>query len=82
MTAIAFAIPLAAAVVADHPASPSAGAADTCDFSADGRLCAPAGEYRSAWASTSFYLAIIASVVLLLAVVIVRMYGMIGHPPR
>ncbi len=78
MTAIAFAIP--AAVIADPHSTIEPGEPIACDFSGDGRRCR-AGN-RSALACPSFYLAIPACALLFLAVLIVRLYGLLGQPTR
>lgn len=80
MTSIAFAMPLAAAI--DPPLATTPRNSDVCDFSGDGRLCMADVESRSAWACPGFYLAILACAVLSIAVMIVRMGGMIRHMPR
>jgi len=80
MTAIAFAMPLAAAT--DPPLATTPRNSDVCDFSGDGRLCMAGVESRSAWACPGFYLAILACAVLSIAVMIVCMGGMIRHMPR
>ncbi|WP_380785357.1 hypothetical protein [Sphingomonas sp. R86521] len=78
MTAIAFAIP--AAVLADPHPTVEPGEPKACDFSGDGRRCR-AGD-RSALACPSFYLAIPACALLCLAVLIVRLCGLLGRSTR
>lgn len=81
MTAIAFSMPLVAATEPPLATTPPRDSA-VCDFSGDGRLSRAGVESRSAWASPGFYLAILACAMLLIAVMIVRMGGMIRHKPR
>lgn len=80
LTAIAFSIPLAATT--ELPLATTPRNSEVCDFSGDGRLCMAGVESPSAWACSGFYLAILACAVLWIAVMIVRMGGMIRHVPR
>ncbi|MEG3164360.1 hypothetical protein U1701_07115 [Sphingomonas sp. PB2P19] len=86
MTTIALPAAKAAepAVTIPSPATPLPAtlldATADCDFSGDGRLC-PRAE-RSAWACRSFYLAIPACAILIVAVAIVRLIGRLHRALR
>ena len=74
--------PIEPPFVSADPGDPATARAPEIDgFAADGR-CTLAGADRSAWACPSFYLAIPACCVLLIAVVIVRLCAGLGRMIR